>query len=760
MAAMNEDEKLRSLLASPRSWLRHLNSSTLQSLSKIFSLFPNSPLSTPPAKKTSSPSANPSSSHLLIPGTENHGKASDSLTISSDHLKSTSSEQFHEPENSLNLERGLGSTDDLDDTVFGSNGDFCAIDLLEGVGQCPNGSSILQNNVVGLSGGGLEHCPNGNLIRQSDDELVQDTQLLISSGSCARPIITDCSKLETFEKRNGPVASTLVEELEDGEVPVSPIGSHPEQNGHVTLQLYASGSRTLLERDGLSKLLDDLKDFHDPSLSKELKTDAVQGHDLISNERNEIVAVDSPCKAECNNSSKTLEDCGSSKCLEVIEDMELEEGQISGEWMLNNALDLACIESEQLKKDKEIVVSTSMGYTYGVYLLPSFSDNENINGGNSSSKGNCQKSKKKSSNKKGSGKGTFDDKVMNPGLFSNASKEIVTQYGAASRSKDAKESRKRGKHGPLTEERKAKKKLAKKRQRAKKNKELGIKRLKLMPVTKAKPVVLCQFYMKGRCNLGLSCKFSHDTIPLTKSKPCKYLISNSCLKGQDCPYDHDLSNYPCRVFVANGTCLKGDKCPFSHKMPPPEQLSQVLSCVQETHTPDSKTIPEEKLNTSGSLIGTGHKEWAWGKPFTPPAEVPEGITFFSFGNAPNNNIKQQTRPSPPLEDQGHLDKYMQCVGIFANEHLKTLMPEGNESQNSLAIHKSVSRKLASKDKYEPERMVGQSNQGSSFHTGVSNMIKSSSESLSSTPINAGKNSNLSKNASQILEEFLFSGTQL
>ncbi|CAH8300121.1 unnamed protein product, partial [Eruca vesicaria subsp. sativa] len=50
--------------------------------------------------------------------------------------------------------------------------------------------------------------------------------------------------------------------------------------------------------------------------------------------------------------------------------------------------------------------------------------------------------------------------------------------------------------------------------------------------------------------------------------PCRYFATQSCMKGDDCPYDHDLSKYPCNNFVTNGFCRRGDKCLFSHKGTP------------------------------------------------------------------------------------------------------------------------------------------------------------------------------------------------
>lgn len=38
------------------------------------------------------------------------------------------------------------------------------------------------------------------------------------------------------------------------------------------------------------------------------------------------------------------------------------------------------------------------------------------------------------------------------------------------------------------------------------------------------------------------------------------------MKGDDCPFDHQLSNYPCSNFASKGFCSRGDRCLFSHKV--------------------------------------------------------------------------------------------------------------------------------------------------------------------------------------------------
>lgn len=137
--------------------------------------------------------------------------------------------------------------------------------------------------------------------------------------------------------------------------------------------------------------------------------------------------------------------------------------------------------------------------------------------------------------------------------------------------------REKRKRGPLTEEKKEKKKKKKRIKRAETNKRLGVKRLKIQPILKPKTVTYCRHYLRGRCQEGEKCKFSHDTIPLTKSKPCCHFARNSCMKGDDCPYDHDLSKYPCNNFSSKGSCSRGTDCRFSHEVQPVDGSSDTIA---------------------------------------------------------------------------------------------------------------------------------------------------------------------------------------
>eukprot|EP00850_Spirogloea_muscicola_P005459 SM000025S08354 [mRNA] locus=s25:279566:282494:+ [translate_table: standard] len=84
--------------------------------------------------------------------------------------------------------------------------------------------------------------------------------------------------------------------------------------------------------------------------------------------------------------------------------------------------------------------------------------------------------------------------------------------------------------------------------------------------------------MKGRCRAGTACRFSHDAEPLTKADVCKFHILQSCMKGGDCPFSHDLARFPCKYLYAAGRCLDGEACRFSHVAAPlPPEALEVLA---------------------------------------------------------------------------------------------------------------------------------------------------------------------------------------
>ncbi|GMH04088.1 hypothetical protein Nepgr_005927 [Nepenthes gracilis] len=208
---------------------------------------------------------------------------------------------------------------------------------------------------------------------------------------------------------------------------------------------------------------------------------------------------------------------------------------------------------------------------------------------------------------------------------------------------------KKRKRGPSSEERKAKKKQKERKRRAEKNRKLGVRRLKIQPVLKPKPVEHCRHYLRGRCHEGEKCKFSHDVMPLTKSKPCFHFARQICMKGDDCPYDHELSKYPCHNFVREGFCSRGDRCMFSHKTPAKENFKSsvdVSKSEQKSLAPPDKSNSKQHLNSGASCSSETLA------PRSPKVNVaickqdqseraPGGLSFFSFGKSLLDNFSKQ-----------------------------------------------------------------------------------------------------------------------
>ncbi|XP_027341158.1 uncharacterized protein LOC113854397 isoform X2 [Abrus precatorius] len=227
---------------------------------------------------------------------------------------------------------------------------------------------------------------------------------------------------------------------------------------------------------------------------------------------------------------------------------------------------------------------------------------------------------------------------------------------------------KKKKRGPISEVKKEKKKKKYRKKRAEKNREQGVKRLKLQPVQKPKTVSYCRHYLKGKCYEGDKCQFSHDTVPLTKSKPCVHFTRHSCMKGDDCPFDHQLSKYPCTNFVSRGSCSRGDTCMFSHQVPTNQDIPtpskvckpELTSPLQSGNTnfstplnnPSSSSVQQSRFTNSGgvhSCINVEHKvTHTVQKQLTPP----KGINFINVAKlsssprTPRQGMVTTTKENP------------------------------------------------------------------------------------------------------------------
>ncbi|KAK1298552.1 Zinc finger CCCH domain-containing protein 7 [Acorus calamus] len=275
-------------------------------------------------------------------------------------------------------------------------------------------------------------------------------------------------------------------------------------------------------------------------------------------------------------------------------------------------------------------------------------------------------------------------------LVASSGSHLSGDLKKASTGKDDKV-REKKKRGPLTEERREKKKIAKKRKRAQKNREQGVKRLKIQPIIKPKTVKHCSFFLKGRCQQGSSCKFSHDVIPLTKSQPCKHFACGMCLKGDDCPFDHELSKYPCHKIMSTGICPRGNSCKFSHQISvaegsaAPSLLSKLdppitLDNITMNSQPDSKHSSSVAKDTPRNLTPAIAVE----RTFELPTRIPKGISFLSFGGSPAGNTnklqQQQQKLLPTLHDsKGKSVLSLQAVPL-STQTSKMAMIAGHESK--------------------------------------------------------------------------------
>ncbi|KAJ8452110.1 hypothetical protein Cgig2_016691 [Carnegiea gigantea] len=231
----------------------------------------------------------------------------------------------------------------------------------------------------------------------------------------------------------------------------------------------------------------------------------------------------------------------------------------------------------------------------------------------------------------------------------NASVCDKGQLGTSTEEKNAQEMvsgiLKKKKRGSSSEARKEKKKQKRRKKRAELNKKLGVKRLKLKPILKPKVVPHCRHYLKGRCQEGEKCKFSHDVVPLTKSKPCCHFARHTCMKGDDCPFDHQLFKYPCNNFVETGFCSRGDSCLFSHKTPAKEgseitvraSKSETCPLNQLDKSKSTQLIP--RVSSSGNTTMKNLKENLSAQ-VSQTAKALKGVSFLSFGKSlPDNSAK-------------------------------------------------------------------------------------------------------------------------
>ncbi|XLS70562.1 hypothetical protein HN51_027427, partial [Arachis hypogaea] len=155
---------------------------------------------------------------------------------------------------------------------------------------------------------------------------------------------------------------------------------------------------------------------------------------------------------------------------------------------------------------------------------------------------------------------------------------------------------------------------------------------------------------------GDKCHFSHDTMPSTKSKSCSFFARHSCMKGDDCPFDHQLSKYPCVNFVPGVFCVRGCALCVSVEENFPKGSSHqprkilLANTVQKQLKLASKgvsfvdvaklslpspTTPKEGTTKVGlssfDQSTSGTNQTLVEIPKKLPARIPKGINFLAFG---------------------------------------------------------------------------------------------------------------------------------
>ncbi|WOG96433.1 hypothetical protein DCAR_0415768 [Daucus carota subsp. sativus] len=242
---------------------------------------------------------------------------------------------------------------------------------------------------------------------------------------------------------------------------------------------------------------------------------------------------------------------------------------------------------------------------------------------------------------------------------------------SASTEKVANQNNKKRKGG-CSEDRKANRKKKERMKRAEQLRELGVKKLKLLPVSKPKTVSYCHHFLKGRCHEGDKCKFSHDTVQLTKSKPCCHFAHQSCMKGDYCPFDHQLSKYPCNSFLSQGSCIRGFNRMFSHKSVSVTEISVPKKQMNPNFTGSQNS--STNLSSSGVSYCKNYKKNGEGLALKPAGQAPKGISFLLHGKVPLGNISKNGQG--PLPNGAKVDQ-------------QTL---ANASNGVESLHKSTQRK--------------------------------------------------------------------
>ncbi|KAL9643105.1 hypothetical protein ABK040_003905 [Willaertia magna] len=90
---------------------------------------------------------------------------------------------------------------------------------------------------------------------------------------------------------------------------------------------------------------------------------------------------------------------------------------------------------------------------------------------------------------------------------------------------------------------------------------------------------------------------------ITKPKDlCKFYLTGSCYKGENCPFSHDKSSFPCKFFHLYNSCTKGNLCEYSHALPLSQEYKELLENNEKKITIDNNNLKNQKVGSTTTQI--------------------------------------------------------------------------------------------------------------------------------------------------------------
>jgi len=123
----------------------------------------------------------------------------------------------------------------------------------------------------------------------------------------------------------------------------------------------------------------------------------------------------------------------------------------------------------------------------------------------------------------------------------------------------------------------------------------------------AKMQTLCKFFLKGDCERGAKCEFSHQTKP--NPEKCKFWGTAPCFKGEYCPYTHigpsieEKQNIPRRESAKRKRSSERIDKPYKKRMK--KETRDIISLVDQDDVMDFGNYPAATVSYKPSVeIGT------------------------------------------------------------------------------------------------------------------------------------------------------------